>query len=170
MPSPEVLLWQEVLVAEREVARCRAALRATPGRDEVLRRALRDPSPAGRQAALDYLRGFPDEVPGLLREVVDLSVSLGWAKHARDVLWAARRDVDPTRLADVAADLAAGDDEDEPDHEDALNLSRLVRELAGRAALLRFVETLSARPGPARRGLVAKVREVHEDALGPVGR
>lgn len=161
MPSPDDQVWQELLAAEREVARCRAALRRSPGRDEVLRAALRDPMPAGRQAALDYLRSFPDEVPGVLEDVVDLSVSLGWAKHTRDALWAARRDVDPMRLADVAASLVmTGDDED------AVNLSWLVLEIGGRPALLRFLESITAHPGSESRQLHAAVRAAHEHALG----
>lgn len=163
MSSSDVAVWQDLLVAEREVARCRAALHGLPGRHDVLRQALLSPSPAGRQAALDYLQGFPGEVPGLLKEVVDLSVSLGWAKNTRDVLWTARRDVDATRLADVAASLLS---EAEADEDDAINLSWLVLEIAGPHALVRLVESLSTNHDSGTRGLAATIRDTHEQSLG----
>ncbi|GAB2485988.1 hypothetical protein [Nocardiopsis aegyptia] len=84
-PPSDDELWQAFVEAERETIRRRAdfsnAARDRPG---ILRAALTaGAGPWQRRAALDFLAARSDDVPALLEELVDLSLSHGWAPAAR---------------------------------------------------------------------------------------
>ncbi|WP_345040185.1 hypothetical protein [Streptomyces sannanensis] len=105
--------WRALVAAEQEVARCRAEVNQLPSRVELLTKAMSGSSAWDRSTALTFLRLFPEDVPELLELLVGLSLSIGWAQPAGEAIRAARREIDPSRLAEmVVGHLPDGDAED----------------------------------------------------------
>ncbi|MFE3456243.1 hypothetical protein ACFXKD_01775 [Nocardiopsis aegyptia] len=78
-------LWRAFVEAQREAHRRQADFH-TRARDRpgILRAALTaGAGPWERGCALDFLAALPEDVPALLSDLVDLSLSHGWALAAR---------------------------------------------------------------------------------------
>jgi hypothetical protein len=84
-PPPDDELWRAYVEARREAHRRRADFHdRARDRTGILRAALTaGAGPWQRGAALDFLTGLPDDVPALLDDLVDLSLSHGWALACR---------------------------------------------------------------------------------------
>ena len=78
-------LWRAFVEARQETIRRRADFYNTArDRPGILRAALTvGAGPWQRGAALDFLAALPDDVPALLEDLVDLSLSHGWALAVR---------------------------------------------------------------------------------------
>jgi hypothetical protein len=94
IPPTDDELWRAYVEAQREAHRRRADFhdraRDRPG---ALRAALGvRAGPWQRACALDLLAALPEDVPALLDDLVDLSLSHGWALAARRAVGALPRD------------------------------------------------------------------------------
>lgn len=102
--------WASLVAVERDAARLRAEVNQSSARTEVLARGIASPSAWERSTALNFLRLFPEDVPRLLEPVIGLCLSAAWVDSAREVIRAARSDLDESHLGEVLlSELSAGD-------------------------------------------------------------
>ncbi|MEU9112227.1 hypothetical protein AB0D04_10620 [Streptomyces sp. NPDC048483] len=143
--------WEELLAAEREVARCRAEVYQSSSRIEMLTSALRGSSSWDRSAAMTFLRLFPGDVLKLLEELVEYSLSQGWAADAREVIRAARNDGILGKLNEIVLDLLA-----EADSDDYLRLADMLAYVGAWETLSKLVDRACSSNDP-------EIREVGQD-------
>lgn len=143
--------WRSLVELEQDVARRRAELNRLPSRPEVLTKALLDGSVLDRSVALEFLRNFPEDVPGLLEILVDMSLSPGWLKPASEAIRAALQEISPSRFAEVAKG-AIGDEE----VEDYRMVSCMLANVGAWQALGVVVEQASGSRDP-------EIREIAQD-------
>ncbi|NEB09605.1 hypothetical protein G3I32_12135 [Streptomyces coelicoflavus] len=152
--------WRALVVAEQEVARCRAEVNRLPSREELLTKALSSSSAWDRSAALDFLYLFPEDIPNLLDLLVDLSLSTGWALPAREVIRAARKEIDPSKLARVALECLS-----DSEVEGYLRLADILAEVQAWEALSAVIGKAAENGDPEIREISRSLTESHGDML-----
>jgi hypothetical protein len=105
MSGTEDPLWRALAAAEQDVTRLRAEFNRRADRTEILARALAKVSIGDRATALEVLRIFPNDVPRLLEELVDLGLSIRWLTYVRELLRAACSESLLVKLDEVVADI-----------------------------------------------------------------
>jgi hypothetical protein len=156
----EMAKWHALVAAEQEVARCRAEINESPSRTELLIQAILDGSVWDRSTAMTFLRLFPDDVPTLLGILVDSSLSLAWAEPVREVIRAARDEIDPTKLAKVVASQLRGGNA-----EDYLRIADMLASLEAWESLSEVVRMARASVNPEIREVARCFTESHGDRL-----
>lgn len=153
--------WAALVSAEQETAKVRAAINQRPDRTDLLSAALASTSPWQRGTALTFLRGFSDDTPQFLEQLIDLSLSLGWARECIDVLRAARGTLDPVRFKDaVIGHLATGD------ADDYVRLAQLAAEVEQWPTLRAIVERAATSSDPEILEVAQEYTDSHGIVLG----
>ncbi len=136
-------MWTALVAVEQERARLRAEFwRHAERRAATLARAI-DDGGWDRSVALEFLAGFPDDVPELLDRLIPLSISHGWAGAVRAALTVPYRMGDlPGLDRDVLARLDAADDDE------FRRLAELLDHLRAWTALAELVERAAGSPDP----------------------
>lgn len=149
--------WADIVAAEQHLARCSADFyQDADSRAGVLVAALAG-SNWDRQAALNFLRRFPEDVPALLELLVEHALSHRWASLARSAIRSGRRDSVAARLPDVIDRYSAGAEGD-----DYRRLAELCAEVEHWDILGRLVRQTMASDD-------VEIREVGEDFLRKYG-
>jgi len=150
-------LWDAVVAAGQELARCRAEFyRHAESRTETIAWALGRGS-WDRSVALEFLAALPDDVPAVLDRLIDLSLSHAWAGAAREAIAPAWRAGTVDDLPQkVLARL------DHADNDEYRRLAELLDHLLADDALRELVKRAKTSADP-------DTREVAEDFSGPNG-
>ncbi|MFF3558810.1 hypothetical protein ACFYXS_02030 [Streptomyces sp. NPDC002574] len=112
-PTSDNELWDAFVAAKRELHRCQADFyQNAQNRPGILKAALSG-GPWQRGTALDFLRSFADDGLELLPQLIELSMSHGWAMDARQAVDNIPRDrllpaLDPL----ITAQLETADDDE----------------------------------------------------------
>jgi len=115
-PAPDAdRLWHALVDAERSVRGRRAEIYGlgAAARTEILSSALTSASNWDRASALTFLRSFPEDVPALLPEILNLAMSHRWASEAREAVAAGPRNDVIDRLRSQITSRLPGSDADD---------------------------------------------------------
>lgn len=144
-------LWAAVVAAEQQAASARAEFyHNAESRHDVLAAGLHG-SRWEQRSALTFLECFPDDVPALLDQVIDLATSPRWAGPARQAIASNKAEAVVHRvrqLIDMRLENA--------DADDYRRLAELLVHLNDTQALRALIERAKSNNDP-------EIREVGED-------
>jgi hypothetical protein len=139
-------LWADVVAAETQLVRARFQFnQRAQSRKETLREALTGASKPDRHSAISFLQVFSEDVPYLLDQLFEISLSPGWALEARKAI--ARgpaKAVTPALHQLLERRLA----DPQTDADDYQRIAELLDHLHDTTGLATLVQTASRSPDP----------------------
>jgi len=148
--------WQSLIAAEQEVAKRRAAIYGLPQRAGLLEKAITGGSAWDKSVALRFMRGFPEDTPALLDQLVDLALSGGWGREAIDAIRAARSRIDPILMTEIVKSFLS-----DGDAEDYLRLAEMAAEAEAWQALGAVIAAAAASDDPEKQEVAREFAESH---------